>query len=102
MSAPNTQLSTAYQTLVTGGASGSAVVMLSFCNNSGGAIEIDVNVVPNAGSDNDDNQIIDNLTVNAGDTYVFNEKLLLAVGETVQAKASANTSVTNIASFLDL
>ena len=50
MPAPNKQLTTAYQVLATGAANGSAVVLISFTNTTGGAITIDVNVVPNAGS----------------------------------------------------
>jgi len=103
MPAPNKQLTTAFQSLITGAAGGSAVVLVSFANTTGGPVTVDVNVVPDGGAAQTDNQLFGGpLSIPAGDTYFFNEKLLLAVGESVQTKASAITSITTITSYLDL
>lgn len=102
MSAPNLQLTTSYQTLVTGASGGTANVSLVFCNNSASDVTIDVNVVPDSGTAGDTNQIIDVLTIEAGDSYFFDQKVLLSSGQTIQAKASAATSITATASYLDL
>ena len=98
MPAPNLQLSTSYQTLVTGAAGGTAVVLSAFANTTGGAVTIDLSVNGVAAS----NRLLTSLSIPANDTYFFNEKLLLGVGETLQAKASAAASITNISSYLDL
>lgn len=71
-----------------------ATTALFFMNNNGSARDLTIHVVKSGESAAATNVIIKAITVNGGDTYVVNtEKLVLANGDTIQASATAATSI---------
>lgn len=79
-----------------------AVMFLSLCNYSAGNVTANIYVVPNGGTADNLNCVVANLLITAGDTYQFyqaSERLLLGNGDTVQANANANNSITTICSY---
>lgn len=83
--------------------SGNTVItFLSLCNYSTSNVTANVWVVPNGGSVGNLTAVVANISIPAEDTYQFyvaNEKLILSNGDTVQANASANNSITTITSY---
>lgn len=80
----------------------SAVMWLSLCNYTAGNVQANVYVVPNGGTAGNLNCIVANITIQSGDTYQVysaNERLLLGDGDTLQANASSDNSVTAICSY---
>lgn len=102
MPMPSLGLTTSLQTLVTGGASQTAITAISFLNFSGSAQTIDVHVVADGGSADNTNKILSGKSIPAGDAFVYDVKIILGANQTVQALASANTSVNSLVSYLDL
>lgn len=73
----------------------SAVTTMYLCNYSGADVTVTVYLVASGGSASNSNIIYKNVTIAASDTYIIDtERLVLANGDTVQALASSNTSVT--------
>jgi len=80
----------------------SAVTFLSLCNYSASNITANVYVVPSASSAANSNIIVKSLTITVGDTYQLyshSEKLLLSNGDSIQANASADNSITSVTSY---
>lgn len=103
MPSPNLRLTGVVQTLVTGATNGSAVVLVAICNtNVTTEYHVDVWVVPSAGSTSTSNQLIAKLIIPPEDTYFYNEKILLAQGETIQMQSSVANEITVTTSYLDL
>lgn len=96
------ELTTLIQTLVTGATNGTAITSIVFHNFSGAAQTITVHVVPNAGSEANNNKIIDVLSIDPNDSFIYDDKIILADGETVRALASADTSISATINDLDL
>lgn len=81
----------------------SATTVIFFCNYSVAAVTVDVHIVPNAGTAGTDNQIVKEVSINAGDTYMLNvEKIVLDNGDEIQALASAGSSVTATVSYVGI
>lgn len=82
---------------------GSTVVtFLSLTNYSVGNVLANVYVVPSGGTASNDNIVVASLEIASLDTYQFyagNEKLLLGNGDTIQANAAANASITTVTSY---
>ena len=79
-----------------------AITFASLCNYSTGNITANVYVVPSGNAVGNLNVIIKNLEITPGDTYQLyagGEKLLLSNGDTLQANANVNNSVTTVVSF---
>lgn len=94
---PGSQLTNATATYYTTPASTSAVIKRAdFCNNTGGTITFSAYVVPSGGTAVAGNQVISTYSIAANTTYVSPELagMVLGPGETLQAIASANASVT--------
>lgn len=73
----------------------SAVTTMYLCNYSGADVTVTVHLVPSGGSAADSNIIYKTVPIAASDTYIIDtERLVLANGDSVQAFASAGTSVT--------
>lgn len=73
----------------------SAVTTMYLCNYSGADVTVTVYLVPSAGTAGDSNIIYKTVPIAASDTYIIDtERLVLANGDSVQALASAGTSVT--------
>lgn len=66
------------------------------CNNTAGAVTFDMWLVPSGGSSGASNQVIQDRSVNAGETYTCPEIVgqWLNAGQFVVAQASAATSLT--------
>jgi len=80
-----------------------ATTVVFFCNTSVSAVTIDVYAVPNAGAAGTTTQLLDTISINAKDTYILNlEKIVLANGDMIQAKASAGTAVTATVSYVSI
>ena len=60
-------------------------------NVSAGVLTISVNIVPNAGSAADSNLIVDETSINVGDTYTFPELVghVMTSGQFISTNASA-------------
>lgn len=81
----------------------SATTVIFFCNTSASAVTVDCYAVPNAGSAADTTQLIKAVNINAADTYILNlEKIVLANGDSIHAKASAGTAVTATVSYVGI
>lgn len=76
----------------------------AFSNPTGGALTITAYVVPAAGAAGAANQVINAVNVPAGGTYVSPELagLVMPAGTTLQALASANTSIVLYASGVSI
>ena len=79
-----------------------AVTFLSICNYSAANVTANVFVVPSAGTAGNLNTVLSSILIEANDTYQLyagNEKLVLGNGDTIQANASADNSVTTVTSY---
>lgn len=98
---PGSQLTNANVTYYTTPANTSAVVKRAvFCNTTGTAATITVNVVPSAGAVSAANEVIAALSIAAGVTYVSPELagMTLGPGDTIQAQSGTGAAITFIAS----
>ncbi len=78
-----------------------AVTTMYLCNYSGSDRTVTVYLVPSAGSAGNSNIIYKDVSIAAGDTYIIDtERLVLANGDSVQALASATSSVTMTVSYV--
>ena len=72
----------------------SAVTTMYLCNFSGSDATATVYLVANGSSAGNNNIIYKTIPIAAGDTYIIDtERLVLDTGDSVQALASANTSI---------
>jgi hypothetical protein len=74
-------------------ASSTAITWLTLANYESGNVLANVFVVPSGSSANTQNIILANILITGGDTYQLyqaGEKLLLDLGDTVQANCSSN------------
>ena len=79
----------------------SAVTTIYFCNYSGSDRTVTVHLVASGDSADNTNIIYQALPVVAGDTYVLDtEKVILANGDTIQALASATSSIAASVSYI--
>jgi hypothetical protein len=102
MALAQAQLGTSVTTIYTSSGE-SATVCIFFCNTNGTAETLDVYAVPSGGTAGIGNQIIDTLTINAGDTYIMNiEKIVLSNGDSIQAVATTGNVVTATVSYVNL
>ena len=86
-------------------AGNTAITFLSLCNYTAGNVAANVYVVPNGGSADNTNIIINNITITVGDTYQLYagaEKLLLENGDSVRVNASANNAITTVTSYTSI
>ena len=80
-----------------------AVTNVYFCNYGGSSVTVDVYLVPNGGSAANTNIIYKTISIPAANTFVMDtEKLILGNGDSLQASASAATSVTATISYLSI
>jgi len=82
-----------------------AITFLSLCNYSASNVTANVYVVPSAGSPGNSNIILKSINITTGDTYQLyagSEKLLLNNGDSLQANASANNSITTVTSYTSI
>jgi hypothetical protein len=78
-----------------------AVTTIYLCNFSASDRTVSIYLVPNTGTAGTGNIIYQNVTIAAGDTYIIDtERLVLANGDSIQALASATTSVTMTVSYV--
>ena len=85
--------------------SGNTVVsVMYFCNTNGTAASFNLYAVPSGTSTIDSNvQIYANVLIQSHDTFVVDmEKLVFANGDTLRANASANLSITNTISYVEM
>ncbi len=78
------------------------VTFLSFSNYSSSNVTANIYVVPNGSSVGNLTSVVTLLNIPANDTYqlyVGNEKLILSNGDSIQANASANSSVATVTSY---
>jgi 2-phospho-L-lactate transferase/gluconeogenesis factor (CofD/UPF0052 family) len=99
-----TPVGTTNTTLLT--ASGNtAMTFLSFCNHSSSTVKVSIHIVPSIASPNDNNILIKELEIVAGDTYVAyqgSEKIILGDADYVSAVCDTATSVTALVSYLNI
>jgi len=79
-----------------------AVTFMSICNYSAGNVTANVFVVPSGDTPGNLNTVLSVIEISANDTYQFyagNEKLVLSNGDTIQANANVDNSVTTVTSY---
>ena len=79
-----------------------AITYLNLTNSSGGALTVDIHVIPSGGTAGTTNLVAKTLSINATDSYQLysgGEKLLLANGDFVQVVASSATGINAVTSF---
>lgn len=79
-----------------------AITYMELTNVSGGALTVDIHVVPSGDSVTNTNIIAKTLSIATLDSYQIytgGEKLLLANGDTIQITASAATGINAVVSF---
>lgn len=93
MSISQATLGTGATTIFTSSGNNATTAMF-FMNDNVSARTLNVHVVPSGGTAGTTNQIIKAVNIDGGDTYVINiEKLVLGNGDTIQASASAGSSI---------
>jgi len=81
----------------------SATTSIFFTNDNAAARTIDVHLVANGGTADATNRIIKELSIDGSDTYILSaEKIVLSNGDTIQAKASATTSIYATVSYVSI
>ena len=86
-------LGTGATTIFTSSGSNATTAMF-FMNDNVSARTLNVHVVQSGGTAGTTNKIIIAVNIDGGDTYVINtEKLVLGNGDTIQASASAGSSI---------
>lgn len=100
MSIINTALTTSISNIYA--SSGNTIVsVMYFCNYSANTVSFNLYAVPAASTASNSNIIYNAVQLASGDTYVVDfEKLVLSNGDTLQANATANTSVTSTVSYI--
>ena len=79
-----------------------AITYMELTNVSGGALTVDIHVIPSGDSLSNTNIIAKTLSIATLDSYQIytgGEKLLLANGDTIQITASAATGINAVVSF---
>jgi len=79
-----------------------AITYMELTNVSGGALTVDIHVIPSGDSLSNTNIIAKTLSIATLDSYQLytgGEKLLLANGDTVQVTASAASGINAVVSF---
>lgn len=92
-----------YGTIYTVPASTTAVIKeVVICNTTSGAVTLDLSFVPSGGTAGAANAIFSTLSVSANETKIYSMSSVLAAAGTVQAKASAGTSLTLTVSGIEV
>jgi hypothetical protein len=79
-----------------------AITFMTLCNYSAGNVIANVWVVPSGSTAGNLNSILSQIELAANDTYQLyagGEKLLLGNGDSVQANANANNSISTVTSY---
>jgi len=102
MAISNTVLTTSGNVIYT--STGNSVVsVMYFCNVDATARNLDVYAVPSAGTRNSGTQIYKTVQIAGGDTFVVDmEKLVLGNGDTIQAVASVDNTITATVSYVGI
>lgn len=90
-----TQLAATISTLYTATNVRTIIDKITGCNTTAGAITVDIHLVASGDSADDTNKVVDAYSIAANTTYTFPEVVghILEQGGTIQAHASAATSV---------
>ena len=95
MTIAQTQISNLAATTILTATENVATTTMIFCNTSASAATLTVYVVPDGNTVDDANTIIKLLNITAYDTYVFDtSKLLLGLGDSIQAISNTNNVIT--------
>ena len=107
-------ISTANITTVVGNAyvssGNTAITFMSICNYSAANVAVNVYAVPSGQAAGNSNIILTGIELTAagnatGDTYQLysgGEKLLLASGDSIQVRATANSAITTVTSYTSI
>ena len=81
----------------------SATTVIFFCNTTGSDATVSAYAVPSGGTAGATNQIIKDLTIAGGDTYIMNaEKLVLGNNDTIQAESDTASAITATVSYVGI
>ena len=78
-----------------------AITYLNLTNSSGGAITVDIHIIPNGGTAGTTNLVAKTLSISATDSYQLysgGEKLLFENGDFIQIVASAASGINAVVS----
>lgn len=102
MAISNTELSTAGNVIYT--STGNSVVsVMYFCNTNASARNLNVYVMPSAGTAGNSTQVYRNVQIAGNDTFVVDmEKLVLANGDKITADADLDSAITATVSFVGI
>jgi len=104
MTIQNTFLTTTASNICVGSTGVTAITAMYFCNTSPSATTFSVYLVP-AGTATPApvNLIYNNVLLEAYDTYVIDmEKLMLGLGDTIQAVSQSNNAITASVSYMSM
>jgi len=100
MAIANATLTTsAAQIFLSSNAEGDSVVLVSLTNYSGVAQTVDLHACPAAEAASDQNKVLHQLSIPAGESYMYESKLLLSQNDDIKATASANSSIAVTVSY---
>ena len=81
----------------------SATTVIFFCNTTGSDATVSAYAVASGGTAGATNQIIKDLTIAGGDTYIMNaEKLVLSNGDKIQASSGTASAITATVSYVGI
>ena len=102
MAIAQAQVGTSIGTIYTS-TNNSATTVIFFCNTTGSAATVSAYAVASGGTAGASNQIIKDLTIEGGDTYVMNaEKLVLGNADTIQASSDTASAITATVSYVGI
>ena len=90
---------TATNICVCGASEERAVLNIVFCNTDSSARTITLYVVPSGGSESDSTKIANEVSIDAGDSYVWTDKILLGNSDKISGLASVASKITFTASY---
>jgi hypothetical protein len=95
-----TLTNTASSIFTSAGPSGDAVALVSFTNYDTSAHTVSLHACPSAEAAADENLLIKDLSIPAGNSFTYEAKVLLSNGDDLKAIADANASVSVTVSYV--
>lgn len=88
------QLTTGFQTVYNNSVLTLVISIIRITNTTGGAVTVSLCYVPDGGTAADNNAVLWQFSLGANDFLEFGQGDVISPATTIQAKASANTSIT--------
>ena len=104
MAIQNTRLTNSTAANIYASSGNSAITTIHLCNYSGSSVQANIYIAPSSGNVANSNTVIyGNVTISAYNTLIiYQEKFVMANGDTIYANVSANASVTATVSYIGI